>query len=466
MWFAVLLRQKRPVGVMAQMPVVPLPGSDLFPLLRASQASDTTNLAISSVVSNRTMDIPMAALRSTRAPSSQLTHYVSPANGRSAGSVSHLATPTGPLEQLRADTLRQRIAAAKQTAKNLKAQITAQREAGADTTLRVLSMDVVPPLTGQVQLRAKRELNGHMGKIYALNWASDSRHIVSVSQDGKLFVWDAYTSNKIHALPLRFKWVMDCAYAPSGQVVATCGLENVCHLFRLPPVDARASSGEDLAAAMLQASQPVQELVGHGAFVSKCRFLSEGDMVTASGDHSCRLWDVPTGKTKAEYYDHAADVMGLDTSPVHPALFVSGGCDGHAKLWDTRVAAGRGAAQSFHGHDADINAVAMFPDGNAFATGSEDAACKLFDLRADRAMAAYSNPLLTQPVTTLGFTRSGRLLAVGHDGPDVLVWDTLRTERAGTLVGHESRVASLGASADGQALCTGSWDARLLVWAA
>ena len=48
------------------------------------------------------------------------------------------------------------------------------------------------------------------------------RYLVSASQDGKLIVWDGYTTNKVHAIPLRSSWVMTCAYSPSGNFVA-CG---------------------------------------------------------------------------------------------------------------------------------------------------------------------------------------------------------------------------------------------------
>ena len=48
------------------------------------------------------------------------------------------------------------------------------------------------------------------------------RQLVSASQDGKLIVWDAYTTNKVHAIPLRSSWVMTCAYSPTGNFVA-CG---------------------------------------------------------------------------------------------------------------------------------------------------------------------------------------------------------------------------------------------------
>jgi len=75
---------------------------------------------------------------------------------------------------------------------------------------------------GRIQMRTRRTLRGHLAKIYAMHWASDSRNLVSASQDGKLIVWDSYTTNKVHAIPLRSSWVMTCAYAPSGSFVA-CG---------------------------------------------------------------------------------------------------------------------------------------------------------------------------------------------------------------------------------------------------
>jgi len=41
-------------------------------------------------------------------------------------------------------------------------------------------------------------------------------------QDGKMIIWDAFTTNKEHAVTMPTTWVMACAYAPSGNLVA-CG---------------------------------------------------------------------------------------------------------------------------------------------------------------------------------------------------------------------------------------------------
>ena len=65
-----------------------------------------------------------------------------------------------------------------------------------------------------------------------LNHSLIPRNLVSASQDGKLIVWDSYSTNKVHAIPLRSSWVMTCAYAPSGSYVACGGLDNICSIYR------------------------------------------------------------------------------------------------------------------------------------------------------------------------------------------------------------------------------------------
>ena len=55
----------------------------------------------------------------------------------------------------------------------------------------------------RIGMKPRRTLKGHLAKIYAMHWSTDRRHLVSASQDGKLIIWDAYTTNKVHAIPLR-----------------------------------------------------------------------------------------------------------------------------------------------------------------------------------------------------------------------------------------------------------------------
>jgi guanine nucleotide-binding protein G(I)/G(S)/G(T) subunit beta-1 len=107
----------------------------------------------------------------------------------------------------------------------------------------------------------------------------------------------------------------------------------------------------------------------------------------------------------------------------------------------------------------------FFPSGTAIGTGSDDASCRLFDLRADRELNSYADKNIIHGITSIAFSASGRLLFAGYDDFSSHVWDTLKGEHIGTLAGHENRVSCLGVSRDGMALCTGSWDSYLKIWA-
>lgn len=107
--------------------------------------------------------------------------------------------------------------------------------------------------------------------------------------------------------------------------------------------------------------------------------------------------------------------------------------------------------------------VRFFPNGDAFATGSDDASCKLYDLRADRELNTYAHDNILCGITSVGFSKSGRVLFAGYDDYNVNIWDTLKGERVGVLAGHDNRISCLGVSDDGIALCTGSWDSLLKV---
>lgn len=229
-------------------------------------------------------------------------------------------------------------------------------------------------------MKTKRTLKGHLAKIYAMHWSTDRRHLVSASQDGKLIIWDAYSTNKVHAIPLRSSWVMTCAYAPSGNYVACGGLDNICSIYNLS-----AREGPTRVA---------RELSGHSGYLSCCRFINDRRILTSSGDMTCVLWDIETGQKLTEFADHLGDVMSLSINPLDNNQFVSGACDAFAKLWDIRQ---QKCVQTFAAHDSDINAIQFFPNGNAFGTGSDDASCRLFDIRADRELQSYTVSHATAP---------------------------------------------------------------------
>jgi len=300
--------------------------------------------------------------------------------------------------------------------------------------------------------KQRRILKGHFGKIYAVHWSKDSRHLVSASQDGKLIIWNAFTTNKVHAIPLRSSWVMTCAYSPSGNLVACGGLDNLCSVYKLP-------QGKESAQQKTHA-----ELAQHEGYLSCCRFVSDAEIITSSGDSTCILWDVETKTAKGIFNDHQGDVMSVGVFPENHT-FVSGSCDSTVKLWDFRDDSKGKSQKTFTGHESDVNSVQFFPDGQAIGSGSDDSTCRLFDIRAFQQINKYTNEKIVCGITSMAFSKTGKMFFAGYDDYNCYVWDTQLGSLVAQLVGHDNRVSCLGVSEDGKALVTGSWDTLLKIWA-
>mmetsp|Transcript_8393 Transcript_8393/g.16706 ORF Transcript_8393/g.16706 Transcript_8393/m.16706 type:complete len:349 (-) Transcript_8393:147-1193(-) len=315
----------------------------------------------------------------------------------------------------------------------------------------------ITPLPNQT-FKARRQLKGHFGKVYAMHWAgkSSAEELVSASQDGKLIVWNAQTTFKKQAIPLRSSWVMTCAFEQdNNQMVACGGLDNLCSIYK---VDGETTT----------TSRATKELQAHDGYLSCCRFIGNQHILTSSGDSTCIYWDIERGEALTSFTDHNGDVMSVAVHPTDRNLFVSGSCDATSKLFDIRQS---GCVSTFVGHESDINAVNFFPSGMCFGTGSDDSSCRMFDLRCYQEVNTFMSDRILCGITSVAFSQSGRLLLAGYDDYMTHVWDAIKPNANGPAFstdknqGHENRVSCLGVSSDGGALCTGSWDTLLKIYA-
>ncbi|GBG72603.1 hypothetical protein CBR_g12176 [Chara braunii] len=243
--------------------------------------------------------------------------------------------------------LRARVNEAHATVKELTAMVR-------DTRAR-LSADNLKRCARQRDVRAldiveddvcrARVLKGHTRKVYAIDWCqSDPNKLVSASQDGWLVVWNAFTGNKLFSIKQYNPWVMTCAYAPAGNLVARGGLDNLCAIYSLS--QSRMDREGNLP--------PVRMLQGHKGYVACCKFVEDSQILSASGDKTCILWDVPGNRRLHTFggdggsgTGHTADVMSISVSPSNSHIFVSGSCDNTAKLWDMRTPGTAQALQHF-----------------------------------------------------------------------------------------------------------------------
>lgn len=318
-------------------------------------------------------------------------------------------------------------------------------------------------------IMCRKTLKGHFGKVYAMHWGEKDPHnpnnedpeknstnLVSASQDGKLLIWNGLTANKLQAIALRSAWVMTCAFEPEGgRHVACGGLDNVCSIYTL----------NNIGGQMDDTNPHPVTLSAHDGYLSCCRFLNPREIITCSGDSTCMIWDIDRCTAKGTFADHSGDVMSVSINKQNQNVFVSGSCDTTAKVWDIREGK---CVQTFEGHQSDINSVQFLANGQTFVTGSDDAYCRLFDLRCYSEINNFTDESILCGITSVATSSSGRLLFAGYDDFNCFVWDVTKNKNVAqiySLAGHENRVSCLGINVTGQAFCTGSWDCLLKIWA-
>lgn len=315
-------------------------------------------------------------------------------------------------------------------------------------------------------LKQRRTLKGgHLNKITSISWSADSSQVLSAGQDGKLILWDAESTNKVNAINLQSSWVMTCAMSPSGKLVASGGLDNICSVYDLKAAEAAMSQNPG---AIIP---PTKSLDAHVGFISGIKFLSDQQLLTSSGDQTSALWDIERGVMVKQFSGHSKDVMGLallrDNSG-YVNNFVTASGDRTARLWDMRT--GRAELMFNIGEEnADLLCIDAFPDSQAFATGGEDGVVRFFDIRSEVQLMSYlppgANDDTAKTVTGVSFTHSGKAIVVGYETDSIRLFDTLRGDQISMIKAHEERVSAVAVSPDGNALATGSWDKIIKIWA-
>jgi WD40 repeat protein len=172
--------------------------------------------------------------------------------------------------------------------------------------------------------------------------------------------------------------------------------------------------------------------------------------VPVNADGPASRWDVSVDLGK-----HRSWVMGVAFDRSGTKLY-SSGLEGKVQVWD--MSAGKQALA------LDIDRpIALSPDGEVLACQNESGArIDLLDLATGHRVAALDGH--GDVVTSLAFSRDGRLLVSGSTDKSVRIWDVGTRKQLFALSGHEDAVTCVAISADGRTVASAGLDATVRLW--
>jgi WD40 repeat protein len=209
----------------------------------------------------------------------------------------------------------------------------------------------------------------------------------------------------------------------------------------------------------LELLPPSGQSTHHAGEISAVCYSPDGQFLLSGGwDGHLRLWDAANGMVASSLQAGQKPVSACAIAP-DGTQWLSGNLDGFLIRWD---AATQRKLTSFLPHPRPISAIVFGSDGHTLATAAWDGRVGLWDQaqeREGRTLGGHSDI-----VAGCRFTPDTRsLLSWSHDCT-VRLWDVARARQLRTFEGHADRVTAAALSPDGRQAVSGSRDGVLKLW--
>ncbi|KAF9349339.1 hypothetical protein BGX34_001849, partial [Mortierella sp. NVP85] len=326
--------------------------------------------------------------------------------------------------------------------------------------------------------------HGHTGTIFAFSWSADNRQILTSSADQTVKIWDVETSNAVTTF--------DLANADNkifGQQVGNIWKNN--HLLSL-------SLSGDLNYLDPSSSKVTRVVKGHQKSISALTtgIAEENRATFFTGDSDGRVfsWEPNTGVATSVSEEGRGITqmvsgggqlvsMGVDdvriTNRNTPSDVSILSTDGQAKGVSSSddgqiiVAATAKEVQVIQGGkkvdsialEYNATAIAINPQRNLVAIGSEDKKVYVMDFAGTKLTARHTFSNNSGAITVLAFHPAGDQFAAGDTVGKVILYNAVSKETvAQNWVFHTARIASIGWSPSGRYAVSGSLDTNIYVW--
>lgn len=298
----------------------------------------------------------------------------------------------------------------------------------------------------------KHELAGHRASVLDIAFSPNNEIVATCSEDKNVRLWYTERRKRIKALIGHEKQVNDIEFSPSGAFLASASDDRTIRLWHI------------------KKRFCITALYGHDGPVTGLAYSpSDNLLASTSEDRTIRLWDAKDQKELSIVGTHDAPANDVAFSP-DGTLLASVGMDRIARLWDIdREAEGRElAAIQLSDH---ARRVKFSPDGRYLALSLNGTGLWLIDVASrTKVGAVYYADYNSSCVRGVAFSPDSEILAMASLDGSIRLWkvDALATGKQGralrVLRGHESGLTGIDFSADGTLLASASHDATARLW--
>jgi WD40 repeat protein/serine/threonine protein kinase len=186
-------------------------------------------------------------------------------------------------------------------------------------------------------------------RVLRLVFASDSRGLTAICEDGRVDRWDASTGERLHhqQSDVRGK-ILDCDLDQEAQLCAIASTRQVV-----------------LVDSTSETATPV---LIHLNSQSLCRLSADRRLLlTGEIEGVARIWEVASGRLLASTSKLSSPIRAIDFSP-DSSKFATGCFDGSVRVWTTM---GATPATASFSHGSPVVRCFFSPDGRWLVTGSE-----------------------------------------------------------------------------------------------
>lgn len=171
-------------------------------------------------------------------------------------------------------------------------------------------------------------------------------------------------------------------------------------------------------------------------------------ILTASSDHTARLWEAETGKQIGATMQHRKDVLSAVFSADGKEILTAS-ADSTARIWETGT--GRQIGPSMQ-HPDEISSAVFSQDGKWILTAGNDRTIRLWEANTGQETGVSIH--LTDDIYSVTFSLDGKKILTLDMGKNAQLWEAASGKQIGSTMQHEGKIYGAAFSPDGKWVLT------------